>query len=68
MVLSGILGARIYMLEVGASNYSITLGPSQTQVNVSTTDALYSIIIFLCGALFSAGLSMLAGLLTPEKK
>jgi hypothetical protein len=52
----------------GAGYFALTLNPSKTQVFVSTTTALYSIIIFICGALFSAGLSMLLNLIRPEKK
>ena len=55
-------------MEVGAADYAVTLNPSKTQVFVSTTTALYSIIIFICGALFSAGLSMLLNLIRPEKE
>ena len=62
------LGVRVYLLDVGNYAYAITLNPSQTQVYVSTSTALYSIIIFVCGALFSTGLSMLVALIQPDKK
>lgn len=65
---SVIIGAFVYSWEVGAANYTITLNPSQTAVDVKTTTALYAIIIFLCGAFFSAGLSMVLNLITLDKK
>lgn len=68
MMGSLVIGAYIYSLEVGIANYSVTLNPTQTQVNIATTTALYSVIIFLCGAFFSAGLSMLLNLIELEKK
>jgi ABC-type sugar transport system permease subunit len=62
------VGAMVYSWEVGASNYTVTLNPSQTAVDVKTTTALYSIVIFLCGAFFSAGLAMLLNLIELEKR
>jgi len=68
MVGSFVIGAWIYALEVGIANYAVTLSPSQTQVYITTQTALYSIILFVCGALFSAGLSMAVNLIELEKK
>ena len=62
------IGAMVYSWEVDASNYTVTLNPSQTAVNVKTTTAFYSIIIFLCGAFFSAGLSMILNLVKLDNK
>ena len=67
MAASIAVGALVYSWENSASNYTITLNPSQTAVDVRTTTALYSIIIFLCGAFFSAGLAMVLNLVKLEK-
>ena len=67
MAVSITVGALVYSWENSASNYTITLNPSQTAVDVRTTTALYSIIIFLCGAFFSAGLAMALNLVKLEK-
>jgi hypothetical protein len=68
LLASVIVGSLVYSWEAGASNYTITLNPSQTAVNVKTTTALYSVIIFICGAFFSAGLAMVLNLVELEKK
>ena len=67
MAVSVAVGALVYSWENSASNYTITLNPSQTAVDVRTTTALYSVIIFLCGAFFSAGLAMVLNLVKLEK-
>ena len=68
IVISVILGVRVYLLDVGIYGYAFTLNPSQTQVYISTSTALYSIIIFVCGALFSAGIAMILELFKPERE
>ena len=63
-----LLGVRVYFLDVGDYSYAFTLNPSQAQVYISTSTAMYSIVIFVCGALFSAGIAMVLELVKPEKE
>ena len=65
---SFIVGVLTYSMENNAANYEVTLNPSQTAVNIATQTALYSIILFLCGSFFSAGLAMALNLIELEKK
>jgi len=67
MAVSITVGALVYSWENSASNYTITLNPSQTAVDVRTTTALYSVVLFLCGAFFSAGLAMVLNFVKLEK-
>ena len=62
------VGVWVTYLETQVANYVVTLNPSQTQVNISTMSVLFSVALFLCGALFSAGLAMGLNLIELEKK
>lgn len=65
---SFLLGVRVYFLDVGTYSYAFALSPSAAQVYISTSTALYSIVLFVCGALFSAGIAMVLELVKPEKE
>lgn len=67
MIVGLVLGYWFYSLDVGNYTYLLTVGPSQNQIFISTSPTLDSIGIFVCGALFSTGLSMITSLLQPKK-
>jgi hypothetical protein len=59
------MALTFYELNIQDYNYSLTIGPSQTQLYIGTQATAYSIGIFLGGALFSAGFAMMFSLLQP---
>jgi hypothetical protein len=62
------VGYLYYYLDTGNFGYALTLDPSGTTINISTSNPTYSIIIFVAGALFSGGLSIFLYLLQPSDK
>ncbi len=68
VLVSGGLGILFYTLDVGNYSYLFTIYPSQTKVDISTSNTVLSIAIFICGAVFSTGLSMIINLLQFDKK
>lgn len=52
----GVVG---YTRDTNNYSYLLTVGASNTQVNIQTPDKIYSVMVFVAGALFSTGLSMI---------
>lgn len=51
----------------GSNDFSnvITVGAPQTQISISTTSPLFSMLIFAFGATFSVGVSLIASAVFP---
>jgi hypothetical protein len=62
------IGYLYFYLDTGNFGYALTLNPSGTTINISTSNPTYSIIIFASGAVFSAGLSIFTFLLQPSDR
>ena len=54
-----------FLLNIQDYNYALTVGPSQTQLYIGQTATWYSFAIFVGGAIFSAGLSVLVAYIQP---
>jgi hypothetical protein len=54
-----------FLLNIQDYNYALTIGPSQTQLYIGQIATWYSFAIFVGGAIFSAGLSVLVAYVQP---
>jgi hypothetical protein len=65
--IGGVLGGWFGYLDVTNTSYVLTVGPAQNQIYINTGVPLDTIAVFLFGALFSLGLSMILNL-HPSKE